>query len=60
MNTDDVKALRQKAGLSVAEAARVVQIAERSWRRYETGERVPPQGLIEFFCLKTGQDYSKL
>jgi DNA-binding transcriptional regulator YiaG len=53
----DVKMLREKAGLSIAQAARCVQIAERSWQRYESGDREIPPGLVELFCLKNGIKY---
>jgi len=60
MEPAEVIALRELAGLSIAEAARTVQIAERSWRRYEAGERSIPPGLVELFCMKTGIDYAKI
>jgi DNA-binding XRE family transcriptional regulator len=57
MTPEQVKALREKSGLSVAEAARCVQIADRSWQRYESGERKIPEGIVELFCLKNGLKY---
>jgi predicted transcriptional regulator len=57
MNSESVRALREKAGLSVAQAARSVQIADRSWQRYESGDRKIPPGLVELFCLKHGIKY---
>ena len=57
MNT--VKQVRQSLGLSVADAAKQVRIDRRSWQRYESGDRQPPDGLLELFCLKNGLDYSK-
>lgn len=54
MTPNQVKAMREKAGLSVAEAARCVQIERRSWQRYESGERKIPPGIVELFCLKNG------
>jgi len=54
---EDVKKMREKAGLSIAQAARCVQIADRSWQRYESGERKIPEGIVELFCLKNGLKY---
>ena len=57
MLPEDVKKMREKAGLSIAQAARCVQIADRSWQRYESGERKIPEGIVELFCLKNGLKY---
>jgi len=57
MLPEEVKRMRKKAGLSIAQAARIVQIADRSWQRYESGDRKIPPGLVELFCLKTGIGY---
>ena len=57
MTPEEVKALRQSAGLSISQAARSVQITDRSWQRYESGERKAPAGLVELFCLKNGLPY---
>lgn len=57
MTPQQVKQLREKAGLSLAEAARCVQIAQRSWQRYEAGDRKIPPGLVELFCMKNGLKY---
>jgi putative transcriptional regulator len=57
MGPDQVKKLRDDAGLSVAQAARCVQIADRSWQRYESGDRQIPPGLVELFCLKNNLPY---
>lgn len=56
---DQIKKTRQALGLSVTDCARQVRIADRSWQRYESGERVPPDGLIELFCIKNGLDYNQ-
>lgn len=57
MTPDEVKQLREKAGLSVAEAARCVRISDRSWQRYESGDRKIPEGIVELFCIKNGLKY---
>lgn len=57
MSPEQLKALRLKAGLSVHQAASCVQIADRSWQRYESGERIIPGGIVELFCIKNGIPY---
>lgn len=54
MTPQEVKEMRLKAGVSVSEAARMVKIADRSWQRYESGDRKIPPGVVELFKLKTG------
>jgi transcriptional regulator with XRE-family HTH domain len=56
---DILKGTRESIGLSVADAAKQVRIDRRSWQRYESGDRKPPEGLLELFCLKNGLDYEK-
>lgn len=53
MTPKEVKEMRLKAGLSVSEAARIVLISDRSWQRYESGDRKIPPGLVELFQIKT-------
>lgn len=57
MKPEDIKALRLKAELSISEAAKCVQISDRSWQRYESGDRKMPAGIVELFCLKNGLKY---
>jgi transcriptional regulator with XRE-family HTH domain len=56
---DKLKEVRLSLGLSVTDCARQVRIADRSWQRYESGERKPPEGLLELFCIKNSLDYKK-
>jgi len=55
----NLKQIRQSLGLSVADAAKQVRIDRRSWQRYESGDRQPPDGLLELFCMKNGLDFEK-
>lgn len=52
-----LKSLRNKHGLSQNEAAALVRVTQRSWARYESGDRTPPCGLLELFCIKIGEKY---
>ncbi len=47
----ELKKLRQRLGLSVAEAARQVAVAGRSWYRWENGSRKMPEGALKLFKL---------
>jgi transcriptional regulator with XRE-family HTH domain len=46
-----LKAHRKRLGLSLAEAAAQVEIAPRSWARYESGERRIPPSIVRLFCI---------
>lgn len=54
-----LKALRKEHGLSQSQAAHLVSVTPRSWARYEAGDRIPAEGILELFCLKIGRDYKK-
>ena len=51
MNPEQIKKMRNQAGLSVNEAARQVHIAARTWARYESGDRSIPDAIVHLFCL---------
>lgn len=52
MSPVELKELRKELGLSIADAARQVQIHPRSWARYEAGDRQIPKGMLELFLIK--------
>ena len=52
MNPQTIRKTRQRHGLSVGEAARLVQVTDRTWRRWEDGTRKMPAGAWELFQLK--------
>ena len=54
MKPADIKALREKYNLSIAEAARMVYVSERNWRRWESGDRAMPEAALELFKIKAG------
>lgn len=49
MKPEQLKRLRLDNDLSVSEAARIVGISDRSWQRYESGQRKIPQGVVDDF-----------
>lgn len=52
-----IKNLRLQSGLSIADAARQVEVERRTWQRYESGERDTPAGVVKLFCLLNGLEY---
>ena len=47
-----LRELRLKHNLTVPEAAAMVQVTDRTWRRWEAGDRTPPKGAVELFQIK--------
>lgn len=50
-----IKALRKDSGLSIAQAARMCHVADRTWTRWESGERTMPEGAWELFQIRLEQ-----
>ena len=44
MPSDNLKALRERLGLSQAEAAALVRVSANTWARWERGEMKPSPG----------------
>ena len=57
MKGPTLKELRQHLGLSIAEASAQVHVAERTWLRWEAGEKKIPEGVVELFCRKNDLPY---
>ena len=51
MDGKELKVLRYKLGLSLAEASRQVEVTPRTWARWEAGERSIPRGAIKLFYI---------
>ena len=51
MTPKKLKALRYKLGLSLADAARQVEVTPRTWARWESGDRAIPRGAIKLFYI---------
>lgn len=45
MTNTELKQLRKKLNLTLREAARRCEVAERSYARWESGERAVPDGI---------------
>jgi len=50
---DEVRALRQRRGLSQSKAAEVVLVATRTWQQWESGRSRMHPAFVELFRLKT-------
>lgn len=51
MKPTDIKKIRLSVGLSVAAAARQVEVNPRTWARWEAGDREMPRGAIKLFYM---------
>jgi DNA-binding transcriptional regulator YiaG len=51
MTNTELKRLRAQLGLSLAQAARQVEVNVRTWSRWEAGERRIPEAAVKLFKL---------
>lgn len=51
MTGAELKALRKSLGLSLAKAARQVEVSARSWARWESGLQNIPEGAVKLFKI---------
>lgn len=59
MKPENLKELRKKLSLSLAEAADQVHVTARTWARYEAGDRKLPDSVLHLFCIQNGLDHTK-
>lgn len=59
MNGAELKKLRYKLGLSLAQAARQVEVSARTWARWEAGDQTIPEGAMKLFRILNGQEKVK-
>lgn len=52
-----VRLLRERVGLCQWEAAQIAFVDERTWRRWENGERKVSEAAVCLFALLTKQPY---
>lgn len=53
MTGAELKALRNKLGLSIPKAARQVDVSDRTWARWEASDSVP-SGAVKLFEIENG------
>lgn len=58
MTPDRIQAARAAAGLSQAQCARMLQVAERTWRRWETGAKPMPYAAWELLNIKIRKEHT--
>lgn len=51
MTGAQLKALRKKLGLSLAQASRQVEVSARTWARWESGVQEIPLGALKLFRI---------
>ena len=51
MEGSELKKLRKKLGLSLAQAARQVEVSARTWARWEAGDQAVPEGAMKLFRI---------
>lgn len=56
MDGQDLKRLRKNLGLSIAKAARQVEVTPRTWARWEAGDSQLPEGAVKLFRIVNGLD----
>lgn len=54
ITADEVKSARKAAGLTQAEAAKLIHSDQSSWSLWESGKRKIHKSNYELFCLKSG------
>lgn len=53
MTGAELKKLRKELGLSLAQAAKQVEVSVRTWARWEVSEQVP-EGAVKLFQIENG------
>jgi DNA-binding transcriptional regulator YiaG len=51
MKGAELKELRKSLGLSLAQAAKQVEVTPRTWARWESEERRIPEGALKLFRM---------
>ena len=54
MTGSELKQLRKKLGLSLAQAAAQVEVSVRTWARWEVSEEGAPPGAVKLFLIVNG------
>jgi transcriptional regulator with XRE-family HTH domain len=55
-----LRALKDRTGLSLAELARRTAYSKSSWQRYLSGAKQPPRGAVQALCRVAGADQARL
>lgn len=60
MTGEELKSLRKKLELSVEQCAWQVLVSVRTWKRYESGKKPIPGGVVELFNIKNADRLAEL
>lgn len=55
-----LRVLKDRTGLSLAELARRTAYSKSSWQRYLSGAKQPPRGAVQALCRVAGADQARL
>lgn len=56
---NEIRAARERAGLTQTQAAHLIHGTMRAWQEWEAGNRKMHPGLWELFCIKVAQEQGK-
>ncbi|MES9617263.1 helix-turn-helix domain-containing protein [Streptomyces tuirus] len=57
---EQLRALKDRTGLSLAELARRTAYSKSSWQRYLSGAKQPPRGAVQALCRMAGAEQARL
>jgi transcriptional regulator with XRE-family HTH domain len=57
---EQLRRLKDRTDLSLAELARRTAYSKSSWQRYLSGAKQPPRGAVEALCRVAGADQARL
>ncbi|MDN0197233.1 helix-turn-helix transcriptional regulator [Streptomyces sp. S.PNR 29] len=57
---EQLRGLKDRTGLSLAELARRTAYSKSSWQRYLSGAKQPPRGAVQALCRVAGTDQARL
>ena len=52
-----LKEMRKLVGITAQEASDIVHTDLRNWQRWEAGENIIPEGIVDLFCIVNGLKY---
>ncbi|MDT0392889.1 helix-turn-helix domain-containing protein [Streptomyces dubilierae] len=57
---EQLRSLKDRTGLSLAELARRTAYSKSSWQRYLSGAKQPPRGAVQALCRVAGAESARL
>ena len=53
-----IKEMRKLVGITAQEASDIVHADLRNWQRWEAGENLIPEAVVDLFCRENGLKYN--